>query len=157
MAIIQMRKVFWDDPYQIQLVTRVISVNHNRILFHETIAYSFSGGQESDKAYINGLPVISSEIESNLIYYILQDDHGIAPNDQVCMKIDWQRRYKLMRLHFAAELILELIIRKLNIKKLGHISLPKKQELILYIIKIFILFLKIYSTNTIKLFLAISQ
>jgi len=58
-----MRKVFWDDPYRCNLVTKVTSVNENRILLEETIAFSFSGGQESDKATINGLLVINSEIE----------------------------------------------------------------------------------------------
>ncbi len=50
-----MKKIFWDNPYQRHLITHVSSVNDNRILFDETIAFSFSGGQESDKAYINGI------------------------------------------------------------------------------------------------------
>ena len=49
-----MRKVFWDNSYQDNLTTSVLSVEGNRILFEETIVFSFSGGQESDKAYING-------------------------------------------------------------------------------------------------------
>ena len=121
-----MRKVFWDNPYQTSLITTISSINHNRILFDETIIFSFSGGQESDKAYINGFPVLNSEIEGNLIYYTLPNDHGFSSGDKVCMEIDWQRRYKLMRLHFAAELILELVTRKLNIEKIGaHIAETK--------------------------------
>lgn len=121
-----MRKVFWDDPYQTKLVTTVSSVNQNRISFDETIAFSFSGGQESDKAYINGFSVLNSEIQGNLIYYTLPDDHGLSPGDKVCMEIDWHRRHKIMRLHFAAELILELVTRKLNIEKIGaHIAETK--------------------------------
>src|SRR5690606_13283965 len=43
--------------------------------------------------------------------------------DEVLMEIDWPRRYKIMRLHFAAELILELVTRKLAIDKIGaHIA-----------------------------------
>ena len=38
-----MRKVFWDNPYQITLTTKVASVNGNQLLFEETIIYSFSG------------------------------------------------------------------------------------------------------------------
>ena len=42
------------------------------------------------------------------------------------MEIDWPRRYKLMRLHFAAELILELVTRKCGIEKIGaHIAETK--------------------------------
>ncbi len=98
-----MRKIFWDNPYQTDLETRVASVDNNTILFEETIAFSFSGGQESDHAYVNGLPVIDSKIEDNFIYYVLQDEHNLKPGDVVTMKIDWPRRYRLMRLHFAAD------------------------------------------------------
>lgn len=121
-----MRKVFWDNPYQTSLITTVASVTHNRVLFNETIAFSFSGGQESDKAYINGLPVTHSEIEGNFIYYVLPEGHGLSLGDQVNMEIDWPRRYRLMRLHFAAELILKLVTRKLGIEKIGaHIAETK--------------------------------
>lgn len=118
-----MKKVFWDNPYQKVLPTRVVEVNNNRLLFSETIAFSFSGGQESDKAYVNGQLILDSEKVGNLIYYTLPSSHGLSVGDTVIMEIDWPRRYKLMRLHFAAELVLELVNRKLNLKKIGaHIA-----------------------------------
>lgn len=121
-----MRKVFWDDPYKRSLTTRVTSVLGNQILFEETIVFSFSGGQESDKATINGLPIVHSEIKGNLIYYTLEEGHGLQPGDEVQMNIDWPRRYRLMRLHFAAELVLELVTRKLGLEKIGaHIGEEK--------------------------------
>ena len=121
-----MRKIFWDNPYQHHLITHVSSVNGQRILFAETIAFSFSGGQESDKAYVNGLPILHSEIEGHLIYYTLPEAHGLSLGDKVIMEIDWPRRYKLMRLHFAAELILELVTRQLGAEKIGaHIAETK--------------------------------
>lgn len=66
-----MRKIFWDDPYQQTLMTKVSQVNGNQILLEETIAFSFSGGQESDKATLNGLPILNSTIENLRIYYTL--------------------------------------------------------------------------------------
>ncbi|KAB2832800.1 MAG: alanyl-tRNA editing protein [Caedimonadaceae bacterium] len=121
-----MRKVFWDNPYQQRLTTKIAAVSGNRILLEETIAFSFSGGQESDKATLNGLPILYSEIEENLIYYIFQEDHEFSQGATVTMEIDWPRRYRLMRLHFAAELVLELMTRKLDLEKIGaHISETK--------------------------------
>lgn len=121
-----MRKVFWDNPYQHTLATQVSAVEGNRILLDETIAFSFSGGQESDRAWINGHAVLDSEMAGNLIFYTLAEGHGLQAGDKVEMTIDWPRRYKLMRLHFAAELILELITRKLGLEKIGaHISEQK--------------------------------
>lgn len=118
-----MHKIFWDNPYQRQLMTKVVSVNENRLLFAETIGFSFSGGQESDKVSVNGLVATHSEIENHLIYYTLPSGHGLSEGDVVLMEIDFVRRYKLMRLHFAAELILELVQRMLPIEKIGaHIA-----------------------------------
>lgn len=129
-----MRKVFWDNPYQQRLNTHVSQIKDNRILFAETIAFSFSGGQESDEAYVNGLAIIDSEIEDNFIYYTLSSGHGLFPGDPVVMEINWDRRYRLMRLHFAAELILELVSRDLKIEKIGaHITETKARIDFIYV------------------------
>ncbi len=123
-----MQKVFWENPYQTVLNTQVKAVNGSEVLFEQTIAYSFSGGQESDLAHINQMQVLSSRKEGVLIYYELPAEHGLKPGDEVTMKIDWDRRYKLMRLHFAAELILELVTKKLSLEKVGaHISESKSR------------------------------
>jgi len=122
------RKVFWDNPYQHILITHVASVDGNQLLFDETIAYSFAGGQESDKAYINGIPVLSSSMQGNLIFYTLPDGHNLKVGDLVTMTIDWPRRSRLMRLHFAAELILEIVTQKFHLEKVGaHISETKSR------------------------------
>ena len=123
-----MKKVFWEDPYQTTLDTVVEAVHGNELLFAQTIAYSFAGGQESDAATINGVAILGSRREGNLIYYTLPEDHGVQAGDVVCMKIDWQRRHNLMRLHFAAELILEIVSRSFGYEKVGaHIAQHKSR------------------------------
>ncbi|MCB9493126.1 MAG: alanyl-tRNA editing protein [Epsilonproteobacteria bacterium] len=121
-----MRKVFWDNPYQCTLNTTVRSVNDSEVLFEETIAYSFAGGQESDKATVNNIPILNSRREGNLIYYTLPENHGLKLGDLVIMTIDWPRRNRLMRLHFAAELVLELVTQQFGFEKIGaHIAEDK--------------------------------
>lgn len=123
-----MEKVFWQNPYQHTLQTTVASVNGNELLFDETIAYSFNGGQESDKALVNDIPITSSRMEGNLIYYTLPEGHGLQQGDAVAMTIDWPRRLRLMRLHFAAELVLEIVTRKWKLEKVGaHIAEHKSR------------------------------
>jgi Ser-tRNA(Ala) deacylase AlaX len=123
-----MKKIFWDNPYQSHLNTEVEQVNGNEVLFKETIAYSFAGGQESDKATVNGIPILNSRMQDNLIYYILPEGHGLSKGDLVTMEIDWPRRLKLMRLHFAAELILEIVTQNFKFEKVGaHISESKSR------------------------------
>jgi alanyl-tRNA synthetase len=117
-------KVFWQDPYLTELTTTIKTVYANQITLSETIFYAFSGGQESDAGTINGYQVLKAQKEGMEIYYTLSDDHKLKANDVVEVAINWDRRYKLMRLHFAAEIILELISQGFpNIPKVGaHIA-----------------------------------
>lgn len=118
-----MKKIFWENPYQTILETYVTAINGNEVLFAETIAYSFAGGQESDKAFINDTPILNSRIAHNLIYYTLPDNHNLHVGDKITMTIDWPRRLRLMRLHFAAEIILEIVTQNYHLEKVGaHIA-----------------------------------
>lgn len=120
-------KIFWKDPYLTELTTTIKTVIGNRITLAETIFYAFSGGQESDTGTIGGYQVLKAQKEGIEIYYILPDDHKLKIGDIVKVVIDWDRRYKLMRLHFAAEVVLELAYQKFpDINKVGaHISQDK--------------------------------
>ncbi|WP_315138560.1 alanyl-tRNA editing protein [Achromobacter marplatensis] len=118
------KKVFWEDPYQTQLSTRVARVENEEIMLEETIFYAFSGGQESDAGTIGGYPVISAAKHGLDIVYTLPVDHGLQPGQPVKVRIDWSRRYRLMRLHFAAEMVLQLVYKHApGIERIGaHIS-----------------------------------
>ncbi len=120
-------KIFWQDPYRAELETSIHSVDGDRVTLEQTIFYAFSGGQESDHGSIAGLEVIDASKQGREIFYRLPRSHGLQPGDQVRIQIDWDRRYRLMRNHFAAELILELIYRALpGIEKIGaHIAADK--------------------------------
>jgi len=118
------KKIFWEDPYLTQLETHMATVKDNDITVEQTIFYALSGGQESDYGTIGNNRVLQARKEGKEIVYTLENGHGLKPGDQVRMNIDWQRRYKLMRLHFAAEIVLELVYQNLDsIKKIGaHIA-----------------------------------
>jgi len=125
-----MRKIFWDNPYQTELVTTVAAVHGDEIVPAATIAFSFCGGQESDSATFNAMSVLGSRMDDLLIWYTLPAGHGLNVGDPLTMTIDWQRRLKLMRLHFAAELVLELTSRFLpEAHKVGAHIAPHKARI----------------------------
>jgi Ser-tRNA(Ala) deacylase AlaX len=121
------KKLFWKDPYLSELLTRVTQVKGDDITVEQTIFYAFSGGQESDHGTIANHRVLKACKQGREIIYTLEDGHTLKPGDPVVMRIDWDRRYKLMRLHFAAEIVLELICRnRPSIEKVGaHIARDK--------------------------------
>lgn len=123
-------KMFWHDPYLTHLDTHVTTVNGADIAVAATIFYAFAGGQESDAGTIGGYPVLrahKTDENAHEIVYTLPDDHSLRVGDAVTMVIDWERRYRLMRLHFAAEIILELYYQHFSpITKIGaHIAQDK--------------------------------
>ena len=111
------RKLFWDNPYLRSTRAKITEVDGNTLMFDRTIAFSFSGGQESDVATINGVPLLTSYIEGINIRYRVPDSHGFSVGDSVLMKIDWVRRNKLMRYHMLCELVLAITNRYF-----GHLS-----------------------------------
>ncbi len=123
------RKVFWDDPYQTRLDTSITSVSGNTLTVASTIFYAFAGGQESDAGTIADHPVLEARKDGLEIFYTLPEDHGLSVGVPVAMSIDWQRRYKLMRLHFAAEIVLQLVYQTVpGIEKIGaHIAEDKSR------------------------------
>lgn len=121
------RRVFWEDPYRHTLSTRVAGVRGDAVTLEETIFFAESGGQESDTGTIAGLTVGEARWEGRDVVYTLPSGHGLRPGDPVTAAIDWERRYRQMRLHFASEVVLELVYRDFGpVAKTGaHIAADK--------------------------------
>ncbi|MCW4627520.1 alanine--tRNA ligase-related protein [Marinomonas rhodophyticola] len=122
-------KQFWVDPYQTELMTSITYIEQNQVMLAETIFYAESGGQESDSGSIGGVDVVKAEKVGRSILYTLATQPDFCVGQAVLVKIDWPRRYSLMRLHFAAEVVLELFYKSLpTLEKMGaHISENKSR------------------------------
>lgn len=107
-------KKFWEDPYLTELQTKIKTIDNNIITLEETIVYAFSGGQASDEGKINDYPILLAQKADKEIYYTISENHSLKVGDIVSVTIDWEKRYKIMKLHFAAELILELVYQNFN-------------------------------------------
>jgi Ser-tRNA(Ala) deacylase AlaX len=121
------KKEFWINPYATNLKATIVAARGADIRLDATIFFAFSGGQESDYGTIGGYPVVSAQKDSLDILYTLPEDHQLKQGQEVEIAIDWGRRYRLMRLHFAAELVLELFFKNLDgVEKVGaHIAQDK--------------------------------
>lgn len=122
-------KVFWTNPYQTELSSTVTSVDGCNVELSQTIFYAESGGQESDRGTIDAIPVLHAQKLGNRLVYTLQSTPSFIPGDTVTTHIDWERRYALMKLHFAAEVVLEKFYHRYKgIVKIGaHISETKSR------------------------------
>ena len=103
------KKLFWVNPYQTELQTKVSSVDGNKVTLEDTIFFAFSGGQESDRGSIGGYEVLEAKKVGKEISYTLPDEHTLKAGDTVDVVIDEETRLNLMKLHFAAELVLVIV------------------------------------------------
>ncbi|AZC25958.1 MULTISPECIES: alanyl-tRNA editing protein [Pseudomonas] len=122
-----MERAFWNTPYLSTLDARVLSIEGADVTISPTIFFAESGGQESDRGTINRIEVAQATVVDDRIVYRLATEPDFAVGDLVNVQIDWPRRYALMRLHFAAEIVLELFYKKFpGLEKVGaHISQGK--------------------------------
>ena len=114
------KKIFWENPYLTKLEAKVTSIDNNVVTLDQTIAFAFSGGQQSDSGTIGGFQILEAKKDGKEIFYTIEQNHNLLLNQNVLITIDWEKRYRLMRLHFAAEIILELVYQNYNLpEKIG--------------------------------------
>lgn len=113
------KKIFWENPYQDECKAIVTHIEGNKIKLDQTIFFAFSGGQESDSGSINGINVIEAiklGDKENIIdiEYTLEKIPNFKVGDEVILKIDLEKRKKLMKLHTIAHIAYYIITEKLG-------------------------------------------
>ncbi|MFP3317375.1 MAG: alanyl-tRNA editing protein [Candidatus Nanopusillus sp.] len=114
-------KLFWQDQYLKEFEGKVIEIRGKEVILDKTVFYARSGGQPGDTGEINGIKVIDTYYDDKgNIVHLLEKEPNFNVGDIVKGKIDWERRYKLMRLHTALH-ILSAVLNNLfgNIKITG--------------------------------------
>ena len=106
-----MGKIFEENPYQKEIKTKIkkIDVKEKAIELEDTIFYGQSGGQPGDIGEIitDGRKIeVNNTIKSDgVIKNILENIDNLNVNKEVTAKINWNKRYKHMRMHSALHLM----------------------------------------------------
>jgi len=99
------------DSYLRKFNAKVIKVMDNKVILDQTAFHPLTGGVANDTGYIvkddEKYRVIDVKLnkETNEVIHIIDGEVKLNEGDIIEGKIDWDRRYKLMKLHTAAHLI----------------------------------------------------
>lgn len=115
---IETERLFYQDPYMKEAEAKVTEVNGKEVVLDKTLFFAFSGGQASDSGTINGIPVIDVKKSDHRIIHTLEKESDLKVGDTVRLKLDWDRRYKLMRLHSAAHVVYYFVMDKIGKQKI---------------------------------------
>ena len=107
--------VFRSDSYLRTLDATVTEVRPDGgIVLDRTIFYAASGGQPNDTGRIvaaDGRAVVVVNVihpegdKTRIVHVPAEGAPALAPGDRVRLEIDWDRRYRLMRMHTALHLL----------------------------------------------------
>jgi len=110
---------YYENPYLKELSANVIESNGNKIILDKTIFFPGGGGQEKDTGTINNIKVLDIIKENNKIIHILEKP---VIEKKVLLKLDWDKRYSLMKGHSAEHLFVGRLMKyskEINIKKIS--------------------------------------
>ena len=110
-----MVKLFENDAYLNQFEAKIIKIikEDNHIELNQTAFYAKSGGQPGDKGEIeregSKIQVLETIKENNKIVHIVDDLKDLEENCDIIGKINWDLRYKHMRMHTALHLLCSIV------------------------------------------------
>lgn len=109
------KPIYLDDPYLKEMTARIIDAAQEkegvwRLILDKTVFYPMGGGQPTDQGKL-----LFSDGSHGEVYQVLLKDGEIthyvktgsthSPGTEVKGAIDWERRYKNMRVHSAGHVI----------------------------------------------------
>jgi misacylated tRNA(Ala) deacylase len=116
--------LYLDDTYLKECDATVTTVSDSKyIILDQTVFYPKGGGQ------INDVGEMTRDGEVFNVVYVGKfsgevshevDRPGLKVDDRVCCKIDWNRRYKMMRSHTAAHVLITILCNKTNALVTGN-------------------------------------
>jgi misacylated tRNA(Ala) deacylase len=108
------RKLFWEDAYQKEFDAKVIAVEGTKVVLDQTCFYANSGGQIADTGYISSVRVVDVNYDGDEIVHITETPANFKAGELVHGRIDWERRYNIMRLHTSAHIISAVLTKDLG-------------------------------------------
>lgn len=114
------KKLYWQQPYAREFKAKVLWLDGEKAVLDQTLFYPKGGGVACDTGEINGVRVVETSKNGDEILHTLAEPPGFRLNEMVKATIDWDRRYRLMRMHTAGHLLSSLFYSKANCRITGN-------------------------------------
>jgi len=108
--------LFRDDAYLRSCAGRVIAVDDRGIRLDRTVFYPMGGGQPGDTGMLrlsSGQPIAILDTikdgQDDVLHIPAPGAALPAPGTEVVAEIDWERRYRLMRMHTCLHLLCSIV------------------------------------------------
>jgi Ser-tRNA(Ala) deacylase AlaX len=90
---------------------KVVSAQGDRVVLDQTAFNPRGGGLVSDRGTVSGANLAEAVKEGEEIVHVMELPPDFKPGEAVHCILDWERRYRIMRMHTAAH-ILSAVVNK---------------------------------------------
>lgn len=108
-------ELFRDDSYRQECNATVVGIEGDALILDKTVFYPTGGGQPGDTGFLTTtegrrIEVVDTRKDHCGILHVTADGSKLpAIGDRVNAEIDWERRYRLMRMHTCMHLLCSII------------------------------------------------
>jgi misacylated tRNA(Ala) deacylase len=124
------KKLFWDDAYIKEFTGAVVSVDGNQVVLDQTAFHPRGGGLVGDIGSLENVKVLDTIKGGNdSIIHVLESAAAVNAGSQVHGIIDWDRRYRIMRMHTSAHLLSAIFNKETGALITGNQIEPDKSRI----------------------------
>ncbi|MCH2305288.1 MAG: alanyl-tRNA editing protein [SAR202 cluster bacterium] len=125
-------QIYNSNAYQKEIQSEIIDIGEDYLILDKTIFFPGGGGQPNDLGFFS-MNDLSSEVlkvkwQNGQIAHFIDNNEckNFSIGDSVKSKIDWERRYKLMRTHTSLHILCGVIWRDYKASVTGGNMEPLK-------------------------------
>jgi Ser-tRNA(Ala) deacylase AlaX len=122
------KKLFWDDAYQKDFTAQVLRAEGNSVVLDQTCFNPRGGGLVSDLGTIEGLPLTEVSKSGDDILHSFPSFHPLKVGQMVRGALDWERRYKIMKMHTATHILSNVVNRETGALITGNSVAPDESR-----------------------------
>lgn len=107
------KKLFWDDAYIKEFDATTDSVNGNQVVLNQTAFNPRGGGLVGDTGTLSSIGVLETiKGGGDSIIHVLESAPSWSVRTSVHGTLDWDRRYRIMRMHTSAHLLSSIFLKE---------------------------------------------
>ncbi len=124
------KKLFWDDAYIKEFTATVASSEGNQVVLDQTAFHPRGGGLVGDTGSLEGVKVLDTiKGDGDSIVHVSESPATWTAGSQVHGSIDWERRYRIMRMHTSAHLLSSIFNKETGALITGNQIEPDKSRI----------------------------
>ncbi len=111
-------KLYYTDPYKKTLNAKVVEVDDDKVYLDKTICYPEGGGQPGDVGKLDSFEISDTQKDGDAVYHVVKNNDFKA-GDEVNLSLDWNHRYKYMKMHTAQHIVSGVLYNKFGVGTLS--------------------------------------